>query len=217
MSASRLIFGVVLGGALATGSLYVTRHPEKFPWMAKSVGIQTTEASPQLVKLQAALEEAKSANEAKTRGAVGEKASIPGANEVTQAEIDQAIANEAPGLGGGAISENARETMAAAIAMRKRMEGEALSGSAVQDKLLGDLEKQELLDQQQTNESSKNQATGAGRSPAASIEIVMDGTTGVDPSAEDRINELAVPESVRQEILNTYRRTGKMPAFVSGQ
>jgi hypothetical protein len=216
MSASRLIFGMVLGGALATGSLYVTQHPEKFPWMAKSMGVDVTDESPQLAKLQAAMIEAKATNEEKVTAAVGETAPLPGADAVTPTEVDREIAKEEPSLAGREIQANARETMAASIALRKRMTGEALTGSGVQDKLLGDLEKQELDDQKQMEDAAKAPNSGT-RSPAASTVIVMDGTTGVDPSAEDRINELAVPESVRQEIMNNYRRTGKMPAFVSGK
>ncbi|MES2855918.1 MAG: hypothetical protein V4692_08640, partial [Bdellovibrionota bacterium] len=47
--------------------------------------------------------------------------------------------------------------------------------------------------------------------------IVFDGSAGVMPDAEDKINSLNVPESVRQEILNTYRRTGILPDFIAGE
>lgn len=44
--------------------------------------------------------------------------------------------------------------------------------------------------------------------------IVMDGSNGFVAGAEEQIRALAVPESVRQEILSNYQRTGILPAML---
>ncbi len=82
-----------------------------------------------------------------------------------------------------------------------------MTGNDSQDKILGSIEDDEKV------ELERQARMPASSEPSKTTVIVMDGSAGYDPAAEDKIGQLAVPESVRQEILSNYRRTGIMPAF----
>ncbi|MEK7356076.1 MAG: hypothetical protein AAB250_06480 [Bdellovibrionota bacterium] len=187
MSASKLIFGVVLGAGVATGLLYVTQGSKTFPFVAK---------------------------------AIGEKAQ---SEVVAPAADDATVAQKEPAPLKSALPKTAVATMQGAFAIQKRIEGGSQTGNATKDAQLRELEREEYesfspeaiaAKAAQATEATK--AAEVERQPASTV-IVMDGTAGVDPSAEDKIMEMAVPESVRQEILKNYRRTGQLPMMIGSE
>lgn len=205
MSAGKMLFSLVVGVGVASGLVYNMNQQRDRPMNPERQQAQQKAFADMLSKMtgqklpppESALTEA-----------------LPTDSEAS-VEIQKSLAQDDPTLAKRPVSQTQNEMMQAAIALQRRSSGKALSTNLHQDQLL-----QEIEDEEKANaEAAKNApATVEGaRAPAATTVVVMDGSTGVDPSAEDRILQLAVPESVKQEILNNYRRTGIMPAILEGK
>lgn len=129
-------------------------------------------------------------------------------------EIQKALQEQAPGIANRETPGTATETMQAALALQKQMNG-STTGNGAQDKLLEGIDADARADAERAKMQPVAEPNRQPTSASTTTVIVMDGTTaGVDPSAEDKINALNVPATVRQEILKNYRRTGRLPSYI---
>lgn len=240
MSAAKSVLLLAVGATFATGALYVIQHQKQFPFLTQAMGEQKVSlTSDQLSKAQSLAQDlaktmAGQKSKAQSQNAKQladvmkdvddpvvpqqqpqpEQAKTPEAQQAA-AEIAGALNAEAPGLAKRDVPGTGMEAMQAALALRKQMQG-STTGNGAQDKILESMDRDNKSD-----EAAAATATSAGegdRQPSSTTVILMDGTSaGVDPSAEEKIQALAVPESVRQEILKNYRRTGVMPSIAESK